>query len=165
MELYLMQHGLSLSKELDPEQPLSPVGRDQVEKSARAARLMGLNLDLLVTSPKKRAQQTAALLAEAIGYPRSGIRVTDAVKAMTPPETTLAYLDELRQRFELARVCIVGHMPSIGEIVSALITSNCKAAVQVENAGIMRLEIMDFQRPAGTLVWYMGPQQLGLVRE
>lgn len=163
MELYLMQHGLSLSKELDPEQPLSPVGRDQVQKAARAARLMGLNFDLMVTSPKKRAQQTAALLAEAVDYPTGGIRVTDAVKAMTPWASTLAYLEEMQQRFELQRVCIVGHMPSIGEIVSAIITSGCKAAVQIENAGICRLDILDFQRPAGSLIWYMGPQQLGLV--
>jgi len=165
MELYLMQHGLSLSKELDPEQPLSPVGRDQVYKAARAARLMGLNMDLMVTSPKKRAQQTAALLAEAVAYPAGGIRVTDAVKAMTPSAATLAYLEEMQQRFELQRVCLVGHMPSIGEIISNVITSGCKAAVQVENAGICRVDILDFKRPAGSLIWYMGPQQLGLVGE
>lgn len=164
MELYLMQHGMSLSKELDPEQPLSPVGRDQVEKSAQAARLMGLNVDLLITSPKKRAQQTAAMLAQALGYPASGIRVSEAVKAMTPPSVTLQYIEELQQRYELARVCIVGHMPSIGEIVSTLITSDSKAAVQIENAGLLRLDILDFKRPAGSLAWYMGPQQLSLVR-
>lgn len=164
MELYLMQHGACLSKELDPEQSLSPVGRDQVEKSARAARLMGLSLDAMVTSPKKRARQTAAILAAAVEYPANGIRVTDAVKAMTPPQTTLEYLEELKGRFELSRVCIVGHMPSIGELISALITNDSKAAVQIENAGLSRVDILDFQRPAGTLIWYMGPQQLGLIR-
>lgn len=163
MELYLMQHGLCLSKELDPEQPLSPVGYDQVEKSARAARLMGLRLDALVTSPKKRAQQTAAIVAEHLSYPKKSIIVTEAVKAMTPALKTLAFLEDLENRYDVNRVCLVGHMPSIGEIVSALITTNSKAAIHVENAGLMRVDVLDYRRPAGTLLWYATPQQLGLM--
>ncbi len=163
MELYLMQHGLCLAKELDPEQSLSLVGRDQVEKCAHAARRMGLELDALVTSPKKRAQQTAAILSEAIRYPKKAIIVSELVKAMTPPQDTLAWLRELGAEREARRVGVVGHMPSLGELVSLLITPGSRAAIQIENAGLLRVDVLDFQRPAGTLIWYLGPQQLGLI--
>lgn len=163
MELYLMQHGLALSKELDPEQPLSPVGRDQVEKSALAAKLMGLDLDAMICSTKKRSQQTAAILAQAVNYPVKNILVSDAVKAMTPPARTLEYLQGLQQKHDVQRACIVGHMPNIGELVSLLITNDSRAAIQVENAGLLRVDIMDFNRPAGTLLWYLGVHQMGLI--
>ena len=130
MELYLMQHGLCLAKELDPEQSLSLVGRDQVEKCAHAARRMGLELDALVTSPKKRAQQTAAILSEAIRYPKKAILVSELVKAMTPPQDTLAWLRELGAEREARRVGVVGHMPSLGELVSLLITPGSRAAIR-----------------------------------
>ena len=36
MEIYLMQHGPNLSKDEDPEESLSPDGKRQVSKAARA---------------------------------------------------------------------------------------------------------------------------------
>ena len=60
MNLYIMQHGPCLPAEVNPDQPLSPVGRDQMSASARAMRVMGLWFDALVCSPRPAAAQTAA---------------------------------------------------------------------------------------------------------
>ena len=57
MLIHLMQHGVCLSKELDATQPLSPVGGEQIEKSATAARVLGLRFELIVASPKVRSLQ------------------------------------------------------------------------------------------------------------
>ena len=59
MLVYFMQHGPCLSEELDPARPLSPVGRDLIERSARGVRGLGLRFDLMASSPKARALQTA----------------------------------------------------------------------------------------------------------
>jgi phosphohistidine phosphatase len=163
MELYLMQHGASLPKELDPEQGLSTLGREQIEKSGRAARLLVHHPDVLLASPKKRSLQSAEILAQALGYPVKRIMVTEAVKAMTPALDTLHLLRSLHEEHDVRNVLIAGHMPSIGELISLVITSDARAAVHIENGGLARVDILDFARPAGTLLWYLTPQQLGLI--
>lgn len=163
MELYVSQHGTALPKELDPEQGLSPLGREQVEKCGRAARLLAHHPDVLLASPKKRSRQSAEILAQALGYPLKRIMVTEAVKAMTPAWDTLHLLRSLHEEHDVRSVLIAGHMPSIGEIISLLITSDARAAVHIENGGLARVDILDFVRPAGSLIWHLTPQQLGLV--
>ncbi len=163
MELYLTQHGTALPKELDPEQGLSPLGKEQVEKCGRAARLLVHHPDVLLASPKKRSRQTAEILAQILGYPVKRILVTEAVKAMTSAWDTLHLLRSLHEERDARSVLIAGHMPGIGELISLLITSNARAAVHIENGGLARVDILDFTRPAGTLLWHLTPQQLGLI--
>jgi len=69
MELYLMQHGLALTEEEDPDRPLSAAGAAEVRASAAAIVKMGLRFETFVCSTKTRARQTAALVAEAVGVP------------------------------------------------------------------------------------------------
>lgn len=157
MELFLMQHGACLPKELEPEQPLSPVGHDQVERTGRALRRMGADFDAILCSPKTRSYESARIIAKCTGFPEKAIWVTDAVKAMAPPS---ALFDLFQERGNLQSVFVAGHLPHLGEVVSLLITDHCKVAIQIENAGLMRLEVMNFERPAGTLLWYLTPGQL-----
>ncbi|NIP26414.1 MAG: hypothetical protein GWN81_17525, partial [Phycisphaerae bacterium] len=79
MKLYLMQHALAYSAEEDAERALKPEGIEQAKRAARGIKILGLAFDLILTSPKRRAQQTAALIAEAVRYPYSDILATDAV--------------------------------------------------------------------------------------
>lgn len=79
MEIYLMQHGLALSEEQDPERGLSAEGKKQIETAAQAIRRMGLRFDLIVASNKERSRQTAHVVAEGTGYAESIVE-TDKVK-------------------------------------------------------------------------------------
>ena len=115
MEIYLMQHGPNLSKDEDPEEPLSPNGKKQVSKAARAIKRMGLKFDVIIASPKTRSQQTAVLVAEAAGFPVERIVETEKVKAMTPAEETIAYLAQFDEK---ESILIAGHLPSLAEIAS-----------------------------------------------
>ena len=69
MKVYLMQHALAYSSEEDQERPLSPAGIDQAKAAAKGIKRLGLTFDLIVTSPKRRAHQTAALIAEGVRFP------------------------------------------------------------------------------------------------
>ena len=69
MKLYLMQHALAYPAEEFGERPLSPAGIKQAKAAGRGIKKLGLGFDLIVTSQKRRAQQTAALIAEAVRYP------------------------------------------------------------------------------------------------
>jgi phosphohistidine phosphatase SixA len=71
MEIYLMQHGEAYAKDRDPERSLTPNGEDQIHSSGKALRKLGVDVDLIVSSPKKRARQTAEIVASSQA-PRSG---------------------------------------------------------------------------------------------
>ena len=160
MEIYLMQHGACFSKDVDPEQPLSPVGREQIEKSAAAVKKFGLEFDLVLASPKRRSQQTAKAVAEQTGYPVDKIVVTDKVKAMTPPDQTLEFL---KQYGDLEKIFIAGHLPSLAEVASMLLTSGPKVRIKFEMGGLCRIDVETLPSNQGVLCFYLTPAQLRLI--
>jgi len=162
MEIYLMQHGPNLSKEEDPEEPLSPDGKKQVSKAAKAIKRMGLQFDKIIVSPKTRSQQTATLVAEAVGFPVERIVETEKVKAMTPAEETIAYLSQFEEKDS---ILIAGHLPSLAAIASTLLTSGSKATIQFERGGIGRIDVDKLPTHEGRLRWYLTPGQLELMAD
>ena len=161
MLIHLMQHGACLSKELDPNQPLSPVGREQVGKSARAAQILGLRFELVIASSKIRSLQTAEIMAEQTGYPASRIEVTDAVKAMTPTGKTLDFIKEYDG---LDSIFIAGHLPSLGALASELLTGGPHLDIAIENSGLMQIQ-WNLATGKGVLNWYLTPPQLAEIAD
>lgn len=160
MEIYLMQHGPNLSKDEDPEESLSPEGEAQVAKAAQAIKRMGLGFDVIIASPKKRSKQTAAIVAEAVGFPVENILETEKVKAMTPAEETINYLKQFADK---KSILVAGHLPSLAEVASFLLTSGSKATIQFERGGLGRIDVESIPTNEGKLRWYLTPQQLQLM--
>jgi phosphohistidine phosphatase len=160
MEIYLMQHGPSLPKEQDPDEGLSPEGEERIHASAKALRKMGIGFDAILASTKKRSRQTAAIVAEEVGFSPEKIIETDKVKAMTPPEETVQVLAGLPGS---PKVLIAGHLPSLAEIASFLLTDGSKAAVEFERGGCCRIDVGDLPTHSGRLRWYLTPEQLKLI--
>jgi len=159
MLIHLMQHGACLPKELDPTQPLSPVGREQVEKSARAARILGLRFELVVASPKARSRQTAEIMADHTGYPVSHIEVTEAVKAMAPAESTLKFIEEYNG---LESILIAGHQPHLSLLASKILAGKNEVGIAIENGGLLQLALNPV-KGQGVLNWCMTPAQLAVI--
>jgi phosphohistidine phosphatase len=157
MEIYLMQHGQALPKEQDPEEGLSAEGRERIRASAWGLEKMGLSFDAILCSPKKRSRQTAALVAEELGFPPEEIIETEKVKAMTPPGDTVQVLVELSR---VERVLIAGHLPSLAEVASFLLTEGSGAAVQFENGGCCCIEADQLPTRSARLRWHLTSAQL-----
>ncbi len=159
MNIHLMQHGACLSKELDPHQPLSPVGREQIVKSAQAARILGLSFELIVASPKIRSLQTAEIMAEHTGYPISRIEVTEAVKAMAPAQMTIDYINEYEG---LDSILVTGHLPSLTNVASGLLVGGNGLVINIENGGLMQI-VTTLKQEKTMLSWYLTPGQLAQI--
>jgi len=160
MEIYLMQHGPALPKEKAPEENLSPEGKDRIHASGRALKKMGVTFDAILSSPKKRSRQTAAIVAEEVGFPVEKIIETEKVKAMTPPGETVWALSELAWA---ERILVAGHLPSVAEVASFLLTEGSRAAVQFEMGGCCRIDVDKLPTRSGRLRWYLTPAQLRLI--
>jgi phosphohistidine phosphatase len=157
MEIYLMQHGPALPKDQDPEEGLAPDGENRILASGKALKKLGVSFDAIFSSPKKRSKQTAAIVAQEVGFPVEKIVETKKVKAMAPPEETVQALSELSG---VNRVLIAGHLPSLAEVASLLLTEGSKVAVHFEMGGCCRIDVETLPTHQGHLRWYMLPEQL-----
>jgi phosphohistidine phosphatase len=160
MEIYLMQHGPYLPKEQDLDEGLSPEGDARIHASGKALKKMGITLDVILASPKKRSAQTAAIVAEEVGFPPEKIMESEKVKAMTPPEETVTVLREYGAN---KKVLIAGHLPSLAEVASTLLTEGSHATIAFERGGCCRIDVQDLPTHSGHLRWYLTPEQLKLI--
>lgn len=115
MKLYLVQHGEAVSKEVDPDRPLSTEGHDDVTRLA--AFLRGkLGPARVCHSGKTRARQTAELLAAALA-PEIPIEVLGGIGPNDPVASLVTRLEELGDE-----VLLVGHLPFVARLASVLVT-------------------------------------------
>ncbi|MEJ2470058.1 MAG: histidine phosphatase family protein [Desulfuromonadales bacterium] len=135
MKLYLMQHADAYSAEEDPERALSPIGVEQAKQAGQACKKLALQFDLLISSPKRRARQTAALIAEAIRYPYSDILTTNAVLPDRPAEE---FLDVLGKEPSDSHILVVSHLPFLDNLARHLMQGG---ELIFENAGLTGLEM------------------------
>jgi phosphohistidine phosphatase len=123
---------------------------------------MGVNLDVIISSPKKRSQQTAAIVAKELALATDKIIETDRVKPMAPAANTIDFLVGLLNR---NRILIAGHLPSIAEIASFLLAEQSKVMINFEMGGVCRIDVETLPTHSGVLQWYLRPDQLRLLGE
>ena len=163
MELYVVRHGEAAryAPGGDADRPLTEQGARQVEAVARGLQGLGVELDALLASPLRRAQETAGLLAPALG----GIAVDTrpALDGGAPASTILRELREwTRSR---RRVAIVGHQPVLGELVTLASFGAGRAGILMPPAGVVRIDFPGSPRIAsGELVWLVTPDVLDRMR-
>jgi phosphohistidine phosphatase len=134
MEIYLVQHAEAKSKEEDPQRSLSDLGARNAKAVAALAARLDLEVSQIRHSGKRRAEQTAVILAEELN-PSQGVT---SVSGLGP-------LDEVEPvAVELARsdepVILVGHLPFMERLVGQLVASNAELpVVKFRNAGLVCL--------------------------
>ncbi len=156
MTLYLMQHALAYSAEEDRERPLTPTGISQAKATASGIKRLGLEFDLIVTSPKRSAHQTAALVAERVRFPYSDILTTELA---LPNQAPQVLLELLKQEPANSRILVVGHQPQMAKVAAMLMQGG---TVLIENAGLTCFEI----EPTGQssrLEFHLRAEQLALI--
>ena len=82
-KLYFIRHGLSEANKAgiwsgQSETPLSSEGRHQAKTAGIKA--MGLEIDLIISSPLGRARQTAEIIANELSYPVDKIRFSELLR-------------------------------------------------------------------------------------
>ena len=154
MELYLMQHGEALSKDVDPDRALSPAGEEQVRIAGRALARLGVRVKHIVSSPKTRARQTALAVAEALGMSHD-IPTFDTLEPLTPPHETIQALETIGEE---GPILVAGHLPSLSEVAAYLM--ECESRIAFRMGGVVCLLVDNWKRGGATLLWYLTPEQL-----
>ncbi|MCC6491016.1 MAG: phosphohistidine phosphatase SixA [Candidatus Hydrogenedentes bacterium] len=135
MDLYLIQHGEAVEKDINPDRPLTDAGRAAVERVAAHAQRCGVRVTEVWHSGKTRAAETAAILARRLapGAPcveRSGLGPKDSAEDVCA---------QLRRRKD--GLAIAGHLPHLARVASCLLTGDPSAdPVIFHRGGIVALE-------------------------
>ena len=151
MRLYLVQHGKAASSEQDPERPLTPEGRQEVQKIAYLLKPLELTVDRIWHSPKLRARQTAQMYAEAFVV-ATGPQMREG---LAPNDPVAPLRDELA--VETEDTMIVGHLPFLSRLAALLLTGyESGAPIAFRNAGVLCLGRTDDNR--WQVEWLVTPE-------
>jgi len=154
MRVYLVQHAKATSEQADPERPLTEEGRQDIQKVAAFIKPLNLSVDYLWHSGKKRAAQTAGVLANAIKT-TGGIITHDG---LGPNDDVTALRDELASTNQ--DIMIVGHLPFLSKLASLLLTGSGGAdTVAFKNAGVVSLSRSEANQ--WQVDWVITPELLG----
>ena len=116
MKLYVLRHAEAVDRAAtDAARELTPRGLDQARAVGAFCQRHDLAPDLVLTSPYRRAIQTAELFAAAFGQtPQPAPFLASGMRVATALDELLAY-----QRF--SSLMIVGHQPDLGDLIAALL--------------------------------------------
>mgnify|MGYP002777063883 CR=1 FL=1 len=160
-ELYLIRHGLAGehgSYANDDERPLTEEGKQKTKQVANRLMELGLQFDLILTSPLVRARQTADILL-AVGLSKH-LEEFDAL-ADGNLESWLTWLKSW-QPGSYRRLALVGHEPSLSQWAKSLVVGAAIGSLQLKKAGVIGLLLPDQIAPVGhsTLFWLTPPRFL-----
>lgn len=132
--LYLIQHGQAKSKEIDPDRSLTDRGRRETELIAEMTADLALTIDEIRHSGKTRAEQTAAIFAQALSLQNQVI----AVSGLGPMDDVKPVAKALAA--EEGSVMLVGHLPFMARLAGYLVDGDEDATpVTFHNSGIVCL--------------------------
>lgn len=160
MELLVIRHAIAMEREdfaggSDDLRPLTDDGRRKMAAGTKGLRELVATLDVLAASPLVRAQQTAAIVAEAYG----GVRIvtTASLRPEGAPSEFLAWLGS--QEGEV--VAVVGHEPHLGMLVTWLMTGLADSRVPLRKGGACLLELSTPLREGDAMLqWALTSSQL-----
>jgi phosphohistidine phosphatase len=159
MELYLLRHGDAEPRELsssDAERALTAKGKRDVQIVTRQARMGNVRPDVVLTSPLRRAKETAAIAQKEMGVKR--ILETKALLPDTAPETLWKELSSLEGA---ERVLLAGHEPCLSRLAQFLLRA--KVGMDFKKGAMLRITLALIAMPGaretqGVLKWMITPR-------
>lgn len=156
-QIFVVRHGLAEPAAAggDAERPLSVEGKVRLRQIAQGLVALDVHFDLILCSPLKRTQQTAAILADAF-EPRPRLVVSDALAPGGSMTVVAAEVDRYRRHLEIA---IVGHEPGVGKLAAFLVGS--KVPLPFKRGAVACVEVTGpATNQGGQLRWFATPKML-----
>ncbi|MBK8913081.1 MAG: phosphohistidine phosphatase SixA [Phycisphaerales bacterium] len=164
MRLYIMRHGIAADPDpaglgSDAERELTPAGRRKTRRAARGLARVVSRMDHILTSPLRRAVQTAELAAAAFGVPPERVRRSATL------EPGAAFADLFRELADYpadSAILLVGHEPHLSGLISFLLSGDADAVdVCMKKCTVAALDVGSIppKQPA-SLRFLLQPRQL-----
>lgn len=160
MKIYLLRHGVAEdvhAGQSDSERALTPEGKKKLRNVLRSAHAADIAPSLILTSPYRRAVQSAEIAAEALNYKGELVRT----KALEPGSQPRAIWEEIRTHKDEPEILLSGHEPLLSSVTSYLL--GCpNLQIDFKKGALACVEIDRFTaEPHGALRWMLTPKLAG----
>jgi phosphohistidine phosphatase len=162
MNLLLVRHGPAADRDPSrwPDDQLRPLTADGIKSTRRAAHgLARLRpaVDKIVTSPAARASATAEIFRKALAV-KSNLESWTELEPDTAPGPILERLQRLSRK---RGIVLVGHEPTLGELLGLAVTGESVPIARFSKAGAAQLNFPEEPRPgAAEIDWVLTRKQL-----
>jgi phosphohistidine phosphatase len=164
MIIYFVRHANAGQSKTNPEQDARrPLDKEGIEQSTQMGRLlaaMDASVNTIVSSPLKRATQTAALIANEIGH--------DGKIVFSPALAPSSDFDQFRQLLHTHNgeeaVMVVGHNPNLSQFLSLLLAGgSTDKAIDLKKGAVARIDLDSRNR--ALLKWSVTPKLLNAIHD
>jgi phosphohistidine phosphatase len=141
MILYLMRHAsagtIRGNPTLDAKRSLIKEGKEQCMLMARVLGALKAPIDVIVSSPLKRAMQTAQLVGTELGYDAK----VEVSASLSLNGTYTEFQNMLAKYADREGILAVGHNPNLFQFLGRLITGNGGASIRMRKGSIARVDL------------------------
>jgi phosphohistidine phosphatase len=160
MDLYVIRHAEAEPQGKkhpdDDQRPLTEAGVEQARLLAEGLQQRGVVLDVLVSSPLLRAQQTAEGMREHWDGPAPELETCADLSPGGKPRKVVRFLEKLKSK----SAAVIGHVPDLGVFAGWLLGSR-KVQLDLAKAGVALIRFPErLDKGAGQLVWMVTPEWL-----
>jgi phosphohistidine phosphatase len=156
MQIYLLRHAIAENArpgQPDSERALTPEGREKLRRVLKRARLAEVAPSVILSSPYRRALETASLAAEALDYRGKVVETRALVPDAPPPDAW----EEIRARQQESAILLASHEPLMSSLAAFLLGSPA-LQVDMKKAALVRIDCDRFGRETrGVLKWMITP--------
>jgi len=156
MEIYILRHAIAEESGAgvpDAERALTGAGREKLRRVLERAREAGVAPSLILTSPYRRARETAQMAGQLLDCQK--IVETDV---LIPDSTPVDVWEAIRARRREDALLLAGHEPLLGMTVGYLLGAPA-LHVDLKKAALVRIDQESFTgAPRGILKWMLTPR-------
>ena len=157
MLIYLLRHGIAedaTGTQSDSERALTPEGKKKLREVLRTASRAGVTAALILSSPYRRALETAKLAADELGY-KYDILTT---QALLPGAAAHQSWEEIRVHRDSESLLLAGHEPLFSSLAAYLLGTP-EAQIDFKKGALLCIEVPSVgARPRGILKWMLTPK-------
>ncbi len=152
MEIYVLRHGEAEERETglaDRDRNLTARGKQDLKAVLKVARKADVAPELILTSPLRRAQETAAIAAEILGCKR----VVETRNLMPGASPELIW-KEIGGEHKVDKILLAGHQPHLGSLIGLLLEA--PVMVDLKKGSLVRISTQArLGPPRGVLKWML----------
>jgi phosphohistidine phosphatase len=154
MIVYFLRHASAGKAKNDPKKdekrPLDQEGIEQSRMMGRALSALEVQVDAILSSPLKRATQTASLVGNEMGHDGK----LELTPALRPDAGYSDFRDLLEKHSKQEAVMVVGHNPSMSDFLSRMIGARA-TSVDLKKGAVAKVEL---GHGSATLQWCLTPK-------
>jgi phosphohistidine phosphatase len=156
MIIYFLRHANAGEKRADPlkdeKRPLDKDGILQCRYVGALLAALDVQVDQIISSPLKRATQTASLVGNDIGFDAK-LQLNDSLR---PSATFEDFRELIHACAKYEAIMVVGHNPNLTEFISQIVTNGgSRKSIELKKGGIARV---DYSPKRSVLNWMVTPR-------